>query len=218
MFRAKVAEKIKTHFLFNNFFSPRKSCPLWDNVEKYGRVEEDTGDTTIRRMRFTCRITKATDTHSHTLVICNTYSFSTATKFRRTRLNMTLYAYRPPCCISLGFVSNRRFHRCIHFTKQQWHYFYVTVSHLWYQILCMFSGLAAVIFHSVCNLLRSNNLHFLWCSSTNLKLKEYELQNSRNSEVPAVTRLRTEGSTIRMVIPGKSNTFLFFKTSTPALA
>jgi len=32
MFQTKVVEKIKTHFQFNNFF--RKSCRLWDNVEK----------------------------------------------------------------------------------------------------------------------------------------------------------------------------------------
>ena len=35
MFQTKVVEKIKTHFVFNNFFFPRKSCRLWDNVEKF---------------------------------------------------------------------------------------------------------------------------------------------------------------------------------------
>jgi len=29
MFQIKVVEKIKTHFMFNNFF-PRKSCHLWE--------------------------------------------------------------------------------------------------------------------------------------------------------------------------------------------
>ena len=32
MFRTKVVEKIKTHFMFSNVFE--KSCHLWDNVEK----------------------------------------------------------------------------------------------------------------------------------------------------------------------------------------
>ena len=32
MFQTKFVEKIKTHFIFNNFFE--KSCHLWDNVEK----------------------------------------------------------------------------------------------------------------------------------------------------------------------------------------
>jgi hypothetical protein len=64
MFQTKVAEKIKTHiFVFSNFFF-RKSCRLWDNVEK-NTVQPDTPhDNIIRRMRFACWITKATDTHS----------------------------------------------------------------------------------------------------------------------------------------------------------
>jgi len=36
MFQSKFAEKIKTHFMFNNNFF-RKSCRLWDNVGKCGR-------------------------------------------------------------------------------------------------------------------------------------------------------------------------------------
>jgi len=38
MFQTKVVEKIKTHFMLNNFFLFRKSCRLWDNVEKYCRA------------------------------------------------------------------------------------------------------------------------------------------------------------------------------------
>jgi hypothetical protein len=34
IFQTKFLQKIKTHFMFNNIF--RKSCRLWDNVEKYG--------------------------------------------------------------------------------------------------------------------------------------------------------------------------------------
>jgi len=34
MFQTKFVEKIKTHFMFNNFFF-RKSCRLWSNVENY---------------------------------------------------------------------------------------------------------------------------------------------------------------------------------------
>jgi hypothetical protein len=33
--------------MFNNFF--RKSCHLWDNVEKYGRARQATDDNIIRR-------------------------------------------------------------------------------------------------------------------------------------------------------------------------
>ena len=58
-------------------------------MEKYGRGRQASDDNTIRRMRFSHRITKATDTHKHTLRICNNYCFSTATVVARTRLNIT---------------------------------------------------------------------------------------------------------------------------------
>jgi hypothetical protein len=63
MFQTKVVEKIKTHFLCSITFS-RKSCRLWDNVEKYGRARQATDNNIIWRMRFACWITKAIDTHS----------------------------------------------------------------------------------------------------------------------------------------------------------
>jgi hypothetical protein len=56
-----------THFMFNNFF--RKSCRLWDNVEKYGTARQATDDNIIRRMRCVCWITKATDTHSEYVIL-----------------------------------------------------------------------------------------------------------------------------------------------------
>ena len=45
MFQTKVVEKIKTHILCSvTFFFFRKSCRLWDNVEKYGRAGQATYD------------------------------------------------------------------------------------------------------------------------------------------------------------------------------
>jgi hypothetical protein len=41
-----------------------KSCLLRDNVERYGTARQTTGDNIMRRMRFSCWTTKATDTHS----------------------------------------------------------------------------------------------------------------------------------------------------------
>jgi hypothetical protein len=64
----KIVEKIKTHILCSINFS-QKSCRLSDNVEKYGREGEATDDNIIRRMRFACWITKATDTHSEYVVL-----------------------------------------------------------------------------------------------------------------------------------------------------
>jgi hypothetical protein len=56
-----------TRFMFNISF--RKSCRLWDNLEKYGTARQDTDDNIIRRMRFACWITKATDTHSKCAIV-----------------------------------------------------------------------------------------------------------------------------------------------------
>jgi len=44
----KLAEKIKTHFLYSVMFL-RKSCRLW--VEKYRRDRQAKDDSTIRSMR-----------------------------------------------------------------------------------------------------------------------------------------------------------------------
>jgi hypothetical protein len=57
-FQTEVSQKIKTHILHSiNIF--RKSWPLWNNVEKYGRAKQDTNDNIIWCMRFARRITKA---------------------------------------------------------------------------------------------------------------------------------------------------------------
>ena len=44
------------------------SCLLWDNVEQYVKARQHTDDDIIRRMRVTCWITKATDTHSEYVI------------------------------------------------------------------------------------------------------------------------------------------------------
>jgi len=49
--------------MFNNFFF-RKSCRLWDDVEKYIRAGQATDGNTIRPMLIACRISNATEAHS----------------------------------------------------------------------------------------------------------------------------------------------------------
>jgi hypothetical protein len=45
MFQTKAVGTMKTHFMFSNFFfPPKKSCRLWDNVEKYFRAVQATDD------------------------------------------------------------------------------------------------------------------------------------------------------------------------------
>jgi hypothetical protein len=62
-FSDKVVAKMKTHILCSITFL-LKFCRLWDNVEKYGKARNATDYNIIRRMRFSCWITKATNTHS----------------------------------------------------------------------------------------------------------------------------------------------------------
>ena len=79
-------ENQNTHFMFNNFFS-RILYRVWD-VEKHGAARQTTDDNIMRRMRSACRITKAI---AHTLIIYNTFCFSTTTMVTRTRMNVMLY-------------------------------------------------------------------------------------------------------------------------------
>jgi len=60
-FTHKVAEKIKTHILYSVVFA-RKWCRLWE-CGKNMLVRQATDDNTTRRMRFACRIIKATNTN-----------------------------------------------------------------------------------------------------------------------------------------------------------
>jgi hypothetical protein len=102
-FQTKVVEKTKTHILCSITFS-RKSCRLWDNVEKHGTARQATYDNIIQRMRFACWITKATDT----LRIYNNYCFSTATMVTRTRLSVTLCVHCMSCSFGMSLVSEHR--------------------------------------------------------------------------------------------------------------
>jgi hypothetical protein len=79
MFETKVAEKIKTHFMFSNSFFFRKSCHLWDNVEKYDTARQAIYDYIIQRMLQKWG-------YKHTLRTWNTYCFSSATMVARTRI------------------------------------------------------------------------------------------------------------------------------------
>jgi hypothetical protein len=67
MFYKNVAKKIKTHiFCSITFF--RKSCRLWDNVEKFSTATKAIDDNITQCMRLTCRITEAADTHSEYVI------------------------------------------------------------------------------------------------------------------------------------------------------
>jgi hypothetical protein len=98
MCKIKVVDKIKTHFILNKLYL--KIVLFVRYVEKYGRARQAAVDNIIRRMRFACWITKATDT----LRIFNTHCFSTATMVKRTRFNVTFYVQ----CLSSYLYPNVR--------------------------------------------------------------------------------------------------------------
>ena len=52
--------------MFNFFFG--KSCPLWNNAERYGTAEQAASDSVTRRVRIACWITKAADAYSEYVI------------------------------------------------------------------------------------------------------------------------------------------------------
>jgi len=79
-------ENKKTHSKFNNFFFSNRDVyeVLLKNIVEPGRPQMK-----IWRMHIPC--------YKHTLRICNTYRFSTATIVARTRLSVILYVYCLSC-------------------------------------------------------------------------------------------------------------------------
>ena len=69
MFQTKVVEKIKTHILFSVTFFFRKSCPLGDDVEKYGKARQAADDNVTQPHALFMLHTKATDTHSEYVIL-----------------------------------------------------------------------------------------------------------------------------------------------------
>jgi len=68
MFYQKSRREKNTFMVNTVTFFPRKSCRLWDNVDKYGTVRQATDDNTIRRMR-TAYWTTATNTRSEYVIL-----------------------------------------------------------------------------------------------------------------------------------------------------
>jgi hypothetical protein len=84
IFQTRVVEKIRTHISCS--IPSSRNCSVYEIMWK-NTSEPDRPQITIRRMRITCAITQA---YMHTLRLCNTYRFSTATVVTQTRL-ITLY-------------------------------------------------------------------------------------------------------------------------------
>ena len=84
IFQTKAVQKIKTHILCSVTFS-RKSCSLWDNVEKYCRA----GQTTDGDMAHALCMMDTLD-YRNSLRIYNLHRCFTTTVVVRTHCNVTL--------------------------------------------------------------------------------------------------------------------------------
>ena len=87
----KFVEEIKTHILCP-ITCFQKSCRLWDNVEKYCRVGQATDDNMAH-----ARYMMDTYDYKHSVTVCNTHYFFTATVTARTRLNIMSYVNSLSC-------------------------------------------------------------------------------------------------------------------------
>jgi len=67
-FPTNVVEKIETHNMWRKTVF-RKSCLMWDNGENYGTARRPSEYNIIWSMRFSRRMSKATDTHSEYLTL-----------------------------------------------------------------------------------------------------------------------------------------------------
>jgi hypothetical protein len=95
--KKRCRENQNTRFMLNKFFS--ESHAVYGIMcKKYCTAGQATEDNLIRRMRFACQITKATDTPG----MCNTYCFSTATMVARTRLNVAVHV---PCLSCFSCIN-----------------------------------------------------------------------------------------------------------------
>ena len=89
MFQTKVTDKIKTHILCYNNFSPEHRVVyeiMWKNMVRAGQA---TDGNIIRRRRFACWMTKAKDTHSEYVILI---AFPQQ-EWLRERASMLRYTY-----------------------------------------------------------------------------------------------------------------------------
>jgi hypothetical protein len=92
-----------THFMSNNVFPENRAVY---NVEKYVRARQATDDNIIRRMRFACWITKATDTHSECVILI---AFPQHKWLRERASVLQLYVHCLYCLLFLQFLLSALF-------------------------------------------------------------------------------------------------------------
>jgi hypothetical protein len=99
MFQTIVVEKIKTHFVFSNFFPKIVSfmgkCRM--NIVERGWPQRQYGACALHAGYLRLQI--------HTLMLCNTHCFFTTTMVTRKRLNVTLHAHCLSCLSCFQWIQ-----------------------------------------------------------------------------------------------------------------
>jgi hypothetical protein len=93
--------------MFNNVF--RKSCRIWDNVEKYGAVREATNDVTVWSIRVACWISKTTCMHASTRMHTLTRSGTSTRAYTHIQICKTLLFHG-----NSGYVNAPQCHVIVH--------------------------------------------------------------------------------------------------------
>jgi len=84
-------ENQNTQFMFNNFLLCRYCHIMWKNTVELGKRQK-----AIRRMRFACWITKATNTYSEYLILIA----SPLQKCLHERVSILRHMYLPSCSLN----------------------------------------------------------------------------------------------------------------------
>ena len=98
MFQIKLYRKSKHIFCSVNF--SQQPYRLWDNLKKYDRAGQATGDNIICCMCNACWINKATNTHSEYIILI---AFLLQ-KWLSEGLNITLYLHGLSCYFKQGWI------------------------------------------------------------------------------------------------------------------
>ena len=126
LWKCTVKKNVKiTANVFCSITFPRNKCSLWNKLEKYS-----TDGKIIRRMRFACWITKATETHR----ICNTYCYYMATMTLPTRLSVTFYVHCLSCFSPKLRYNSTRLHGVTYHSILRGHYLAIKFYTLWHSV------------------------------------------------------------------------------------
>jgi len=109
MFETKFVDKNKAQVLWSIFFFVRKSCRLWDNVEKHGRAGQATDDNITRCMHIACWVIKVTDTHTHTeYIILNKVLLPTDAQENFFKRSIKIYIKTASTCFGVITIIRER--------------------------------------------------------------------------------------------------------------